>query len=128
MKDEEAIAKYYEDSFYNMLDKVIERTERELPEDGDFAPIYEEFGNIDESLRGIKRYRLKVFKMPTVDVSDTKKRYVMAAVYSDWGYMANVLVACGYKDEILETLKSKDFPTKLNDAFLDLTEMLQREM
>lgn len=124
-QESEDLDNYYSNAFYDMLDKVIARAEREMPEDGDFAPIYEQFPNRDESVWGVSRYQFRIFKMPTVDVPDTRKRYLMAAVYSTDGYRASVLIGVGYRDKILEIIRSADFPTTLNNAFLDLVDLLQ---
>lgn len=117
--------KTYEDNVYEMIDKVIARAEREVPDYGDFAPVYEEFANKNNDL-SIGRYQLKVLKMPKTDVPDEKKRFIQAAVYSKAGdYKADVLLASGHKSKIMNILKSDDFPVKLNDAFVNLVDFME---
>lgn len=117
--------KTYEQKFYEMLDKVTERAEREVPEYGSFAPVYESFKNTNKELP-IDRYQLKVLKMPKDVVDNEKKRYIEAAVFAPAGdYKANLLVGSGDKNEIMEQLKSDEFPKKLNDAYIKLVDFIQ---
>ncbi len=116
---------YYEDNVYELIDKITNRAEREVPEYGDFAPVYEEFKNINTKLP-VSKYQLKVLKMPKEDVPDEKQRFIQAAVYAPAGdYNANILLAAGHKDKILNELKSDKFPEKLNNAFINLVDLLQ---
>ncbi len=117
--------KTYEDKVYDMIDAVTERAEREVPEYGDFAPVYEEFKNTNSKLP-IDRYQLKVLKMPKEDVPDEKQRFLQAAVYAPAGdYKADMLIGAGHKDKIMEILKSDEFPETLNDAYIKLVDFMQ---
>lgn len=114
----------YTENVYNIINAVAKRVILEVPESGEFADVYEFIKNIDSKL-AIDRYQLKVLKMPTVNVPDPKKRYIEAAVYDiDGEYMASILLLGGYKDTIITELKSKKFPEKLNNAFIELAYML----
>jgi len=116
----------YDEHVYDIIDKVAKRSEREVPDYGEFAPVYEDFKNQDPKLNFVDRYMLKVVKMPKADVPDEKKRYIEASVYSPAGdYKADVLLAGGYKDDIMKELKSKEFPEKLNNAYVELVDYLR---
>lgn len=118
-------ANTYTDSFYNMLEKLIARAEREVPEYGEFAPVYENFKNTNQDLK-IDRYQLKIFKMPKSDVEDETKRFIMAEVYAPaCDYKADILIGSGSKEEILNQLKSPDFVGKLNNAYIQLADFIQ---
>ena len=118
-------ANNYTDSFYKMLKDLTERAEREVPEYGDFAPVYENFKNLNPKL-DVDRYQLRIFKMPKAQVADETKRYLEAEVFTKAGtYKANILLGSGNKEEILKQLKSDDFVDKLNEAYIQLVDLIQ---
>ena len=113
----------YEDEINKLIEKVANRAEREVPEYGYFAPVYEEFKNKDSQL-DIEKYRLKVLKMPKADVPDETKRYIEAAVFvpgSD--YKADMLIGSGKKAEIIELLRSEKFPERLKSVYQRLVDL-----
>ena len=115
----------YTDSFYKMLKDLIKRAEREVPEYGDFAPVYENFKNLNPNL-DVDRYQLRIFKMPKSQVPDETKRYLEAEVFTKSGaYKADMLLGSGNKDEIMKQLKSEDFVDKLNEAYIQLVDLIQ---
>lgn len=110
----------YSENVYSIIDSVAKRVVLEVPESG----IFDFIKNTDSNL-AIDNYRLKVFKMPTEDVPDEKKRYIEASVFAkDGHYAASTLLLGSYKDAIINELKSREFPEKLNNAFIELTDML----
>lgn len=115
----------YTDSFYKMLKDITERAEREVPEYGDFAPVYENFKNINPKL-DVDRYQLKIYKMPKAQVSDETERFLEAEVYTKAGtYRASLLLGSGKKEDILKQLKSEEFTEKLNNAYIKLVDLIQ---
>ena len=115
----------YTDSFYKMLQKLIERAEREVPEYGDFAPVYENFKNTNPNL-DVDRYQLRIFKKPKSEVADETKRYIEAEVYTKAGtYKANVLLGAGKKEDIIKQLRSEGFVDELNNSYIQLVDMIQ---
>lgn len=119
--------KYYIENLHKVIDDVSTRSEREVPEYGEFAPVSEFFKNVDKDIPADK-FVLRVIKMPKEDYPDEKQRFIEASVFAPAGdYKADMLIGAGHKKEILETLKSKDFPTRLNDAYIDLIDMLKDE-
>jgi len=117
----------YQDHVYDIINKVATRSEREVPDYGDFAPVYEDFKNKNTDVP-VGRYMLKVLKMPKADVADEKQRFIEASVYAPAGdYKAEMLLSGGHKDEILKELNSDKFPEKLNDAYLTLVDSIQNK-
>lgn len=115
----------YTDSFYKMLQKLIERAEREVPEYGDFAPVYENFKNTNPNLN-VDRYQLRIFKKPKSEVADETKRYIEAEVYTKAGtYKATVLLGTGKKEDIIKQLRSEGFVDELNNSYIQLVDMIQ---
>ena len=115
----------YTDSFYKMLNNLINRAEREVPEYGDFAPVYENFKNTNPEL-DIDRYQLKIYKAPKAYEPDETKRYLEAEVYNKAGtYKANIMLGSGKKDEIMKQIKSEDFVDKLNDTYIKLADLIE---
>ena len=115
----------YTDSFYNMLKELITRAEREVPEYGDFAPVYESFKNNNSKL-DVDRYQLRIFKMPKDLVPDETKRYLEAEVFTKAGtYSATMILGSGSKEDILKQLKTEEFTDKLNNTYAKLVDMIQ---
>lgn len=99
------------------LKTVIERVEREVPESGDFMPVYEDIPESDEN-HIIYLYRIMVMKMPTVDVPDETKRFVKIITYIKYcDYKASTLVAGGNKAKILDSLKQENYVELLFKTF-----------
>ena len=117
-------------SFQDFVDDLLERTfcrvERDMPEFGDFIPIQEFFLNPDPDTRDVVgKYGIKIYKMKYEIEPDPKKRYVECEAYvPDASYKADILIASGYKDEILATLKDNNFHEKYNSTCGRLLEML----
>ena len=118
-------ANTYTDSFYKMLKDLIARAEREVPEYGDFTPVFENFKNTNPNL-DVDRYQLKIFKMPKAQVADETRRFLEAEVYTKAGiYKANMLLGEGSKKDIMKQIKSEDFVEKLNNAYIQLVDLIQ---
>ena len=114
----------YSESFFAMLEKLIKRADLEVPEYGDFAPVYENFANINPDLN-IGKYQLKVFKMPKASEEDETKRFIMAEVFAPAGdYKADLLIGSGTKDEIMKQLQNPEFVDTLNNAYIELVEFM----
>ena len=68
------------DKVKNMVKKITLRAEREVPEYGDFAPVYEEFKNTDTSLKATD-FMLKIVKPPSNIKGHEKLRYIELSAY-----------------------------------------------
>jgi hypothetical protein len=117
--------KSFQDQVDMLLQKISTRAEREVPEYGDFAPVNEDFPNLDKNTQ-VSKYGLSIYKMPKNVVPDEKKRYVEASAYPLAGdYRSRMVVGSGNKEEVLKLLNSKDFAEKLNSCYADLVEALK---
>ena len=110
-----------------MLEKVVIRAEKEVPEFGDFAPVTEFFPNLDtKSTDIVGMYGLRIFKFPKDIEPDPKRRYVEAYAYDPTGsYKAKMIVASGYKDKILTELQDVKFLLELGYTYGDLADCLK---
>ncbi len=117
----------FQDQVDALIARMLERTEREVPEHGDFCPVLEFFGNMDKETQDVVgKYGLKLYKMPKDVVADPKMRYLEAAAYAPGGgYKADLVVGSGTKEEIIALLKSADFPIELNKTFGKLLDIWQ---
>ncbi len=115
----------FQDEVDALIARMLERVEKEVPEFGDFCPVLEFFGNMDEEMQHIVgKYGLKLYKMPKDIVADPKQRYLEAAAYEPGGcYKADMVVGSGTKEEIIALLKSADFPIELNKTYGELLDL-----
>ena len=117
----------YIEEIDKLVEKVLSRTESEVPLSGYFAPVYENFYNNDEATKHIAgMFRLKVYRMPADIVPDPEKRYIEASVFDSGGcYKAEMLVGSGKKEEIMAIMKAEKFRMKLYDTYIKLLDMLR---
>lgn len=108
--------KTYQDWFFETLYSLIDRIEREMPEYGDFAPIYEQFPNCFPNMP-IDRFRIEAMKMPKCTVEDPKQRYVKVTAYDNSNSKIYTLIAGGYKADILKRLREEDFIYELDRTY-----------
>ncbi|GEM_PF-1598049 len=125
MNDDKELS--FQDRVDEMIAKVFDRTEREVPEYGAFSDVAEYMPNLDPETKTLAgKYGLRIYKMPKSVVEDPKQRYIEAAAYRPAGdYKADVIVGSGHKDEILKILNSDEFPEKLNRTYGELLETLE---
>jgi hypothetical protein len=117
----------FKEQVEQMLEKLIVRAEREVPEYGDFAPVTELFQNLDPGSQDIVgKFGLTILKLPKDVTPDPKERYVEACAYEPTGsYKAKMFVAGGYKDEILLRLKEGEFIDSLCHSYAVLKDSLK---
>lgn len=118
--------KSFQDYVDDLVLRIVERIEKDVPDTGNFADILELFTNPSYKTKSdVGRYGLRVFKMrPDVD-PDPAMRYVEAAAYDPSGtYKSNFYVAAGTKEEVLAQLHSDEFSINLTDDFVKLTDAL----
>ena len=117
----------YIDEIDKLIEKVLSRTESEVPLSGYFAPVYGNFRNNDEATKHIAGlFRLSVYKMPAGIVPDPEKRYIEASVFDSGGcYKTEMLVGSGNKEEIMAIMKAEKFRMKLYDTYIKLLDMLR---
>lgn len=112
------------DNVKNMVKKITLRAEREVPEYGDFAPVYEEFKNTDTSLKATD-FMLKIVKPPSNIKGHEKLRYIELSAYQlPMPYKISRLIAKGTKEEILQQLKEEDFFETITKNFSEMSRNL----
>ena len=118
--------KSFRDYVDDIILRLVERVENEVPDTGDFDPVLEFFTNPSSDTREyVGRYGLRVYKMAKDVVPDPSKRYVEAAAYVPSGmYKADYVVASGTKEEILSVIRTDEFAMKLCNYYNDLTDLL----
>ena len=114
----------FEDYVQQLILRTLRRAEKEVPEQGDFPAVRETFTNVDVSTRSdASRYGLEVYKMPDDVQPDRTMRYVEAIAYEPSGqYRADMIVASGSIQTILETMQSDPFLGKVVSALRRLTD------
>lgn len=110
-----------------LISRVVDRIEKEMPDEGSFWDIVEMFDNPDEgSTHVVGKYGLRVFKMRPDVVPDPKKRYVEACAYIPSGeYKATLMAGAGTKAEILAIIKDQKYIEQLNNTYAKLLDMLE---
>ncbi len=116
--------KNMEQDFRKMLNQILARAEREVPEYGDFAPVYEEVKNIDRSLCPTD-FMIKIYKLPKrVENDETARMVELIAFKFPAPYQASRGLAYGTKEEILRQLKSGEMIAKMEETAKKLSEDL----
>ena len=118
----------FRDYMKEVVGKVLRRMENgEVPVSGAFPRMIESFQNPDEASRSaVGRFALSVYKMGSDIVTDTAMRFVEAAAYTpDGSYKSSRIVASGTNQEIVETLRSSEFPDELEDAYAQLLDIME---
>lgn len=112
-----------EEHVRNLVSKLHSRAEREVPEYGDFAVVYEEFKNPDKSLAATD-FMLKIYKPK--NTKDEKFRCLEAVAYAlPAPYKAERPLLQGKKEDILKSLKDEKFTEHLQKTFTELSENLE---
>lgn len=107
------------------INKIFKRAEREVPEYGDFAPVYEQFTNPDKSLSATD-FMLKISKPPKSIAGHEKIRNLEVVAYRlPTPYKAERIVATGDKDNILKQLQNPEIIAKIQEAAKSLSHNLE---
>lgn len=122
--------KSFRDYVDDIILRIVERIENEVPITGDFTPVLEFFTNPSSDTREyVGRYGLRIYKMAKDIVPDPSKRYVEAAAYVPSGlYKADYVIASGTKDEILSEIKTDEFAVKLCSYYDELKDLFSQEV
>lgn len=107
--------------------RILKRAEDEVPEHGDFAPLFEFLDTPVASERNVaSRYGLEIFKMPYDVEPDPKVRYLRANAYEPSGqYKSGMIVGSGSKADIIEKLRSEEFANEIGYTFGELRDHLR---
>lgn len=105
--------------------KLLARAEREVPEYGEFTPVYEQFANPDKSLSATD-FMLKIAKPPKTIQGHEKIRNLTVVAYRlPLPYKAERIIATGNKDDILKELQSPEVFDKIRQAANSLSYNLE---
>ena len=117
--------KSFDRSIEESIKMLLERAEREVPEYGEFSPVYEQLKNTDKSLCATD-FVLKITKPPKNIENHEKIRNLEVSAYRlPYQYRAERIVTTGDKDAILKALSSKDLSVKVKSALVSLSESLE---
>lgn len=115
----------FQDQIDELCANLAKRVPTEVPEEGDFEPVFEFTPNYG-TIKDVSKYSLYVTKLPADIVPDPKMRYIIAAAYLPGGvYKADSSVEHGHKEEIIKILKDPQFAKKLYSKFGKLVEIIQ---
>lgn len=117
----------FKDYTDQLILRILKRAEDEVPEHGDFAPLFEFFDAPVASERNVvSRYGLEIFKMPYDIQPDPMIRYMRANAYDPSGqYRSGMIVGSGTKSDILVQLRSEDFANEIGYTFGELRNHLK---
>lgn len=108
--------KKMEEYIKNMVENLLKRAEREVPDYGDFKTVFEEFKNPDKSLC-VSDFLLKIVKPPkNIDGHEKLRNLELVAYKLPSPYMAEKILASGSKNEIIKQLNSTDIMNIIKEA------------
>lgn len=116
--------KTMEQSLKEMIKNVLARAEREVPEYGDFAPVYENIKNHNKNLCP-SEFQLKIESIPKgIENAEITRVLKLVAGKDGSSYSSSRSIAYGTKSEILDLLKSQEILSKIKNAAVKLSEDL----
>ena len=116
--------KTMEEQIRKMINDILNRAEREVPEYGEFLPVYEEFKNTDKDLVATD-FMLKITKPPKNIENHQTRRYLEVVAYKlPAPYKSTRIIAAGTKEEILKALQDEALCAKIDKAARELSDNL----
>lgn len=113
-----------EEKITETLEKLIKRTEYEVPEYGGFRPIEEEFTNPDI---GSIANRVKFSVKPSTDKTNQKDRILKMDIFSYKGNSTSPIFEVAKKEEILKILKTENLPEKIKKIISEANHALLKK-
>lgn len=116
-----------EDFANTAVKNLANRAEREVPQDGDFAPVSERYINHNPDVYA-NEMLLQVVPLPQSlknEPNYNKLRYLQAVVKSPLEQTARSVLLCGTKKQVLETLNDENLPLRAAAKFDELAEDLR---
>ena len=108
--------KTMEEAFKKFVKIIRDRAEREVPEYGDFAPVYEQFANPKKELSATD-FMLKISKTPKSVENNEKIRNLEVVAYKlPAPYKAECIVATGTKEELMQKLQDSKLLKEINET------------
>ena len=117
--------KKMEETFKKFVKVLRDRAEREVPEYGDFAPVYEQFANTKKELSATD-FMLKISKPPkSVEANEKIRNLEVVAYRLPSPYKAECIVATGTKEELMQKLQDTKLLTEINETAESLAKDLE---
>ncbi len=116
-----------EDFAKSAVKNLSSRAEREVPQDGDFAPVIERYVNHNPDVYA-NEMRLQIVPLPQSlknEPNYNQLRYLQAVVKSPLEQPNRCVLACGTKNDILKTLNEENFAEHVTAKFDELAEDLR---
>ena len=116
-----------EDFANTAVKNLAERAEREVPQDGDFAPVSERYINHNPDVYA-NEMLLQVVPLPQSlknEPNYNKLRYLQAVVKSPLEQTARSVLLCGTTTQVLEALNDEKLPLRAAAKFDELAEDLR---
>jgi hypothetical protein len=106
------------------FDQIKIRAEREVPEYGDFANVFEHFVNPDVSI-GASDFIIRIVKPGKTIANHEKIRNLEIVAYNfPSPYKASMILATGTKNELLEKLKDEKLYEEIEEGLKTLSKDL----
>lgn len=109
------------------VNNLTQRAEREVPQDGDFAPVMERYINHDRNVYA-NEMLLQITPLPVSlknEPNYSKLRYLQAVVKSPLEQPNRCVLACGTKEDILKVLKTDNLNERVANKLDELAEDLR---
>ena len=121
------MAELSEEHLKEMVNKLIQRIEVEVPESGDFNRISEYIDNPDpDRWSNVGKYSLRILCYPSEVQPDPRIRYLEIAAFIPSGaYKAEFAIGHGTKEDILKQMKSPEFMPTIIDGYIELSRCLE---
>ena len=116
-----------EDFANTAVKNLANRAEREVPQDGDFAPVSERYINHNPDVYA-NEMLLQVVPLPQSlknEPNYNKLRYLQAVVKNPLEQTARSVLLCGTKKQVLEALNDENLPLRAAAKFDELAEDLR---
>ena len=115
--------KTMEENIKKMIKDILSRAEREVPEYGDFAPVFEEFKNTEKKLLATD-FMMKIYHV--ADEATKKKRGLELVAYKlPSPYKAAKVLETGTKEEILKKLQENDLYKEIDTILRSLSKRFE---
>ncbi|MBP3820823.1 hypothetical protein J6G99_04165 [bacterium] len=115
IKPKSVEVKNMEEFLKKIIENILIRAEREVPEYGNFKLVTEKFKNFDKNL-DVDEFWLEIGQPPKgTENYETKRFLKFVASKPNSDTSAEILIGSGSKKEILETLKKEGLTGKLKE-------------
>ncbi|MCQ2738728.1 MAG: hypothetical protein MJ237_00715 [bacterium] len=105
--------------------KLSERAEREVPEYGDFSPVFETFKNPDNTLCATD-FLIQISKPPkTVENHQTIRNFELVAYNFPSPYKISTILKTGTKEELMQKLQNENIYEEIESRLKSIAKDLK---